>query len=214
MANVREAADDPRLSSRAHMAQAQAGCDMGYEDGPDNDIDWCHDEDGTLMGHLEEARRAMKDKDQNRSEKKLNKAFLAFQDHKQARRPPPFFEEPTYVFSCILALLLAHMVPLEEECDGAPGRREVLAFFNAGNRYYNNLLGTDGSGQDVPRILPVRVLLRNFAMTEIKRPHCTAFVDANNPAFCGSKVGKFRIAGMRPSRKVSGHGELGAGGAL
>eukprot|EP01062_Namystynia_karyoxenos_P016391 TRINITY_DN15982_c0_g1_i1.p2 TRINITY_DN15982_c0_g1~~TRINITY_DN15982_c0_g1_i1.p2 ORF type:complete len:491 (+),score=172.79 TRINITY_DN15982_c0_g1_i1:91-1563(+) len=181
--------------------------------GDGEDLEWDGAEDEQLARVLEEARRSVKERSAAEAVGDLRAALDGLARHQIAHRPPPYFEEPTFVFSCMLALLLKQMVPKDGQSD-APGQDELLGFFNQGVRYFFTLVGEEaGGGADVPRVLPVRVLLREFAHLEIAKPGATAFTDAHNPNFAGLRTGKFKMD-LVPQRKIAAYGEIGTGGVL
>eukprot|EP00756_Hemistasia_phaeocysticola_P056958 Hpha_TRINITY_DN3359_c0_g1::TRINITY_DN3359_c0_g1_i1::g.172434::m.172434 len=175
MRDLRESALEARQTARrSEEAGLDYDCDPGSRE--------------VLAGMLERARACLRDR---RPRQAMRETELAVQRALQAStapRPPPYFEEPSFNFCNILALLLKYMV--------APGEADgVLRFFNDGIGMFYSLMGQGppraGLEAVRPRVLPVRALLRELAHYEIAHPGSTSFTDATHPFFAGPDKGRW-----------------------
>eukprot|EP01065_Artemidia_motanka_P026105 TRINITY_DN31011_c0_g1_i1.p1 TRINITY_DN31011_c0_g1~~TRINITY_DN31011_c0_g1_i1.p1 ORF type:complete len:523 (+),score=161.22 TRINITY_DN31011_c0_g1_i1:61-1569(+) len=209
MAAMRSSAAGELSAVRDVAAAAEAARCAGDVD---SDLDWESDEDRNMAAVLEAAKEAVLRG--GASADIMQGVADTLREYQTVHRPPPFFEEPTFVFSCVFALLVKHMVPRDGGGE-APGQDEVIGFFNQGVRFFHVLIGESPSGAaaDTLRVLQVRVLLREFAHLEISRPGSTAFNDAHLPTFAGPRAGRYQEDDT-PRRQVAGHGEIGTGAPL
>eukprot|EP01062_Namystynia_karyoxenos_P034978 TRINITY_DN25625_c0_g1_i1.p1 TRINITY_DN25625_c0_g1~~TRINITY_DN25625_c0_g1_i1.p1 ORF type:complete len:536 (+),score=155.64 TRINITY_DN25625_c0_g1_i1:106-1713(+) len=193
---------------RRQRAEEAGGLDSSISD---TDDDWDPTDDDVIAGMLERARACLRQRRPRQAQREAKAILERYRRQSARRAPPPYFEEPAFNFCNILALLLKYMVDSGQS-------DEVLGFFNDGIGLFYTLLGHGSHGPPDParpRVLPVRVLLREFSHLELGHPNSTAFgSDASWPCFAGPMCGGWDPDRVPARRKMPASGGLSVGGAM